>query len=432
MGKPVVHAAEMVWVLDPSQPFLGPVDSGGTIVARVSPGCWGAMITPDYPSGHEVTNPVAVEGAEVGDAIAVKIKKITVLSLATTSGTDSPQPGHFVGDPFVAKRCPSCGTTNPKTYVEGVGEEAIKCASCHVAVKPFRLENTYTILMDEERQVAVTVPPSVAREIAEDANHFSALPRESKQYSANLLARGEIPGLIAPLRPMVGNIGSCPAVRMPASHNAGDFGGFLVDALHDYAITRAELEQRTDGHMDVNEVVEGTTVIVPVKVPGGGIYVGDVHAMMGDGEIAGHTTDVSAEVVVEVSVIKGLQLEGPILLPLVEDLPKIVCPRTSEQLAKAKRIAGTHEFELEEDALPIQVLGSGNDLNDAVANGLQRISRLFDLPLPEVRNRCTITGQAEIGRLPGIVQVSMLVPAQMLKRLGIWELVTRQYQVGKG
>lgn len=31
-------------------------------------------------------------------------------------------------------------------------------------------------------------------------------------------------------------------------------------------------------------------LICPVKVKGGGVYVGDVHAMQGDGEIAVHTT----------------------------------------------------------------------------------------------------------------------------------------------
>lgn len=428
MTRSVVHTQEMVWVLDPKEPFAGPVRDGGTIVARVSPGCWGAMITPDYPSGHEVTRPIAVEGAQVGDAIALKIRKISVLSLATTSGTDTPQEGHYVGDPFVAKRCPTCGTINPASYVEGIGEEAVRCKKCGAPVHPFRLENTYTILMDEARRTAVTVPPDVAKEIAEEAAAFSALPRESRQYSANLIARGELPGLIAPLRPMVGNIGSCPAVPFPASHNAGDFGSFLLGAPHSYALSEADLEKRTDGHLDVNEVVEGSVLIVPVKVDGGGIYVGDVHAMMGDGELAGHTTDVSAEVILDVQVVKGLTLEGPVLLPLAEDLPKIVRRRTPDELAAARRIAARYGFALEEDVLPIQVIGSGKDLNAAAANGLTRLAKLTGLPLPEVRNRCTITGQVDIGRLPGVVQVSMLTPRPILEKLGLWELASAHYQ----
>ncbi|WP_213698207.1 acetamidase/formamidase family protein [Acetomicrobium sp.] len=427
MANAIVNTKEMVWVLDPSKPFAGPVKDGGIIVARVSPGCWGAMITPDYPSGHEVTRPIEVEGAEVGDAIIIKVRRINVLSLATTSGTDVPQEGHYVGDPFVAKKCPSCGTVNPETYVEGIGEDAIRCKKCKAPIHPFLYGNTYTILMDDEREVAVTVPPEVAKEIACDAAHFSALPPESRQYSANIMARGDLPGLIAPLRPMVGNLGTCPAVAMPSSHNAGDFGSFLVGAPHEYALTEEQLNMRTDGHMDINEVVEGSVVIAPVKVKGGGVYVGDVHAMMGDGEIAGHTTDVTAEVVLEVKVIKGLSVEGPIVLPRACDLPAIVSKRSERVLCKAKQIASLYGFELESEALPIMIVGTGKNLNEACDNGLERMSSLTGLSLPEIKNRCTITGQVEIGRLPGVVQVSMLVPRQILEKLNLWDVVSSQY-----
>src|SRR5690606_33047806 len=54
-------------LLDPEREMLGPVQDGGTIVAHTAPGCWGPMITPRLRGGHEVTEPVAVEGAEPGD-----------------------------------------------------------------------------------------------------------------------------------------------------------------------------------------------------------------------------------------------------------------------------------------------------------------------------------------------------------------------------
>ncbi|GMG97777.1 acetamidase/formamidase family protein [Tepidimicrobium xylanilyticum] len=67
---------------------------------------------------------------------------------------------------------------------------------------------------------------------------------------------------------------------MPDSHNAGDFGSFLIGTPHKYALTEEELKKRkTDGHMDINKVREGAVLIVPVKVKGGGVYVGDAHAM---------------------------------------------------------------------------------------------------------------------------------------------------------
>jgi hypothetical protein len=57
-------------LLGPSQKMLGPVRDGGRIVTGTPPGCWGPMITPKFQGGHEVTQPVAVDGAEIGDAIA--------------------------------------------------------------------------------------------------------------------------------------------------------------------------------------------------------------------------------------------------------------------------------------------------------------------------------------------------------------------------
>lgn len=89
-------------VLDPNEPMLGPVEDGGTIIANTAPGCWGPMITPSLRGGHEVTKPVAVAGAEVGDGIAIRIRDVTVTSNATASGHDSSPEGFCLGDPYVA------------------------------------------------------------------------------------------------------------------------------------------------------------------------------------------------------------------------------------------------------------------------------------------------------------------------------------------
>ena len=64
------------------------------------------MITPAIRGGHEVCTPVYVEGAEVGDAIAIRIKDIAVTSQATSSGNDQAMEGRFNGDPYCAAVCP--------------------------------------------------------------------------------------------------------------------------------------------------------------------------------------------------------------------------------------------------------------------------------------------------------------------------------------
>ena len=65
---------KQVSLIGPDLPMLGTIKSGVTVVLRTAPGCWGPMITPEIIGGHEVTQPIAIEGAEPGDAVAIKIR----------------------------------------------------------------------------------------------------------------------------------------------------------------------------------------------------------------------------------------------------------------------------------------------------------------------------------------------------------------------
>ena len=233
-------------ILDPSQPMLGPVRDGGEIRAHTAPGCWGPMITPGLMGGHEVTQPVYVEGAEVGDAVVLEIREVSVISVATASGHDTLIEGHFLGDPFVAKRCPQCRTVNPETEVVGIGQDAVHCAQCGVPVTPFRMEHGYTVVFDEGKRVGVTVGRETAERIAREAKAHANAPSCSIQHSILLFAPHDLVGTVSRLRPFLGQLGTTPAVRMPDSHNAGDFGTFLIGAPHDYALSPEELELRTD------------------------------------------------------------------------------------------------------------------------------------------------------------------------------------------
>ncbi|MDH7500731.1 MAG: acetamidase/formamidase family protein, partial [candidate division NC10 bacterium] len=365
-AQKIVFASEIVDVIGPSSKMIGPVRSGGIVVATPEAACYGPMITPQLRSGHTLTIPVAVEGAKVGDAIALKIKKVRVLAKATASGTEIALKDRFLGDPFVAKRCPKCGAINPPTELKGVGAEAIRCKICGAPCITFQVTNGYTLLFDEDRSIGVTVPKAVTDEIAKQAYEYAAVPTKGLSYPVTLLSLADMPpGIIARVRPMIGNMGTTPAIDMPTSHNAGDLTCFLVGAPHKLAITKADEAKRTDAHMDIDNVREGAIVICPVKVPGGGIVVGDVHAMQGDGEISGHTTDVSAEVTLEVELIKGLKLDGPILLPNQEDLPFLAKDYTADQLQRARAMGEKFGFSIQDDLLPIQMIGSGPNLNEA-------------------------------------------------------------------
>ena len=419
-------------IVGPSNEMLGPVKDGGRIEYITVPGCWGPMITPSIRSGHEVTLPVRVEGAKVGDAVALYVETLEQTSRATTSGTHVGVEGRFISDPFVANICPTCRDAGrhflyPDTYLDGIGESAVKCSACHSEVIPFHMVEGYTMVFDDAKDIGVTVAPARAEELARNAREWVALTEHSTQHPIVALGRADLVGTMTRCRISAGNLGSIPAIDLPSSHNCGDFGAFLVGADHEFAVTEEQLEMRTDVHMDVDSVRQGSVVIVPVKVDGAGIYAGDVHAMIGDGEIAVHTTDIGARLVVRVDVIKGLELDGPILLPPVEDLPFLARPFTPDEVERGKALASANATSLEGPVLPVQVLGSGPFVNAAVDNAVARAAKLFGMTIDEVKNRSTISGAVDIGRLPGFVQLSLLVPRETLERLGIVALVEAQY-----
>lgn len=415
-------------LIGPSQPMLGPLADGGTLIAGTPPGCWGPMITPAFEGGHEVTQPVWVVGAEVGDAVALKIQRMQVTSLATSSGAMRFVEGRYHGDPFVAKFCPSCGTERPASQVEGIGEDAIHCSHCGAEVSAFRFSHGYTIVLDTEHQVSLTVDQDIADRLAGNAPLMSALPATAAQHSILSLARADMPGVAAHMRPFLGNIGTTPSHDLPDSHNCADFGQYLVGAPHRYGMTEETLQaNKTDGHMDTNSVREGCVLICPVKVSGAGVYLGDMHAQQGNGEIAGHATDVSGITELQVEVIKGLTLEGPILLQNIDDLPPMARPMSPEQRQHVRALAQRWgQAEIEESG-PITFIGSGVNLNAATENGLRRAAAVTGLAYEEVLNRATITGSIEISRLPGTVRVTILCPLSILDRIGIGHLVREKY-----
>ncbi len=77
-----------------------------------------------------------------------------------------------------------------------------------------------------------------------------------------------------PVRPMLGCIATAPNGQIPPTGDSGAFGG----------------------NMDFNEIVEGATVYLPVLVPGALLYLGDAHALQGDGEINGNALETSMDV----------------------------------------------------------------------------------------------------------------------------------------
>ena len=143
-------------------------------------------------------------------ALDVRIKAISVSSLATASGNDQMVAGRYNGDPYCAPKCSSCGTEWPQTRVEGIGPSSIRCVKCGAEATPFVFTNGYTIVFDQAKSVGVTIGKAAAEDIARDAARYAALPEGSVQNPILLFAPSDLVGLSSRLRPFLGQLGTTP------------------------------------------------------------------------------------------------------------------------------------------------------------------------------------------------------------------------------
>jgi amidase len=93
-----------------------------------------------------------------------------------------------------------------------------------------------------------------------------------------------------PAKAMLGCVGVAPAGDFaPTSGPAGSYGG----------------------NLDYNEIGEGTTVLLPVYHPGALLFIGDGHALQGDGEPTGTGVETSMDVEFTIDLRKKGGLTGP-------------------------------------------------------------------------------------------------------------------------
>ncbi len=93
-----------------------------------------------------------------------------------------------------------------------------------------------------------------------------------------------------PAKPMLGCVGVAAAGDWaPTSGPAGPYGG----------------------NLDYNRIGEGATVLLPVYHPGALLFMGDGHALQGDGEPTGNGVETSMDVEFSVTVRKNANLTGP-------------------------------------------------------------------------------------------------------------------------
>jgi acetamidase/formamidase len=139
------------------------------------------------------------------------------------------------------------------------------------------------------------------------------------------LPKSRLKKITIPLHPFIGSIGVAPPYGcVEMSLTPGEYGG----------------------NMDCIETQAGTTLYLPVFVEGGHLYLGDIHAAQGDGEVCGVALEATAEVTLEIDLVKDWHIEWPRL----EDRTHIMVAGSAKPLWEAFSLAHIQLIEwLEKD-----------------------------------------------------------------------------------
>jgi amidase len=95
--------------------------------------------------------------------------------------------------------------------------------------------------------------------------------------------------------------------RVPLKPFTGTIGNALAEPGHHSVVP----PRRVGGNLDIRDMGVGTTLYLPVEVPGALFSVGDTHAAQGDGEVCGTAIESPMDVVLTLELVKGANLRTP-------------------------------------------------------------------------------------------------------------------------
>ncbi len=171
-----------------------------------------------------------------------------------------------------------------------------------------------------------------------------------------------------PIEPMIGVIGVAPKGGSVSCGTPGPHGG----------------------NLDTRYIKKGAKVLLPVFVEGGLLALGDLHALMGDGEICGTGIEVAGKVTARVFVKNGMELRNPMV------------------------ISGGSLF----------TLASGKTLDEAMKEAVNDMAefvlRYANISLEELTMLFSIVGHTEISQVvDSLVTARFRIPLDILGKLRI-------------
>lgn len=143
-----------------------------------------------------------------------------------------------------------------------------------------------------------------------------------------------------PVKPMIGVIGTAPAKEDIPTGTPGDHGA----------------------NMDCKRMTAGNTLYLPVNVEGGLLALGDLHSVMGDGEVAVSGAETAGKVRLKINVIKNKKMP----LPFLESDEKVITIASAKTLDQAVKdatnnmvdyLVSDYNFDFEEASMLLSLIG---------------------------------------------------------------------------
>lgn len=189
---------------------------------------------------------------------------------------------------FITKDCFSNQIKTERDLFSSIGWATINPATGPVAIAGAEPGDTLAVKIDDiqvaEQGVMVTVPEMGALGKILSTTETKIVPIKDGKAIFN-------DKITIPIDPMIGVIGTAPEKEDIPCGTPGRHGG----------------------NMDTKLIKKGSTVYLPVFVPGAMLAMGDLHAVMGDGEVSICGVEIPGQVTVTVDLIKGKQETWPIL-----------------------------------------------------------------------------------------------------------------------
>ena len=173
-------------------------------------------------------------------------------------------------------------------------------------------------------------------------------------------------------------------IRLPVRASMG-----FVATTPEYRQSTASDSGRYGGDIDMQELVSGSTLYLPVIVPGGLLALGDCHAVVGDGAVAGTGAECASDTVIRVTLKKGA----------APAMPRALTPEH------------------------VVVLSYGQDLGlamrEAVGQMVDFLSREKGMAPYDAYTLLSLAGDIRVSRtFRDISSVKMLLPRAVLEQLG--------------